>query len=106
VASVKEEATNTVRSMESARSQVVSSRGVDTMRSDTTGSDGLGIQQGPSSQVMGLGRGQGSVVRREVLRQAQGEKIPIDEDGEEIDVPVDENALPSMSATSYPGQEW
>jgi hypothetical protein len=55
---------------------------------------------------MGLGRGQGSVVRREVLRQAQGEKIPIDEDGEEIDVPVDENALPSMSATSYPGQEW
>lgn len=84
----------------------MSSRGVDTMRSDTTGSDGLGIQQGPSSQVMGLGRGQGSVVRREVLRQAQGEKIPIDEDGEEIDVPVDENALPSMSATSYPGQEW
>ena len=106
VASVKEEATNTVRSMESARSQVVSSRGVDTMRSDTTGSDGLGIQQGPSSQAVGLGRGQGSVVRREVLRQAQGEKIPIDEDGEEIDVPVDENALPSMSATSYPGQEW
>jgi hypothetical protein len=105
-ASVRDEAADTVPSMESARSQVVSSRGVDTMRSDTTGSDGLGIQQGASSQTAGLGRGQGSVVRREVLRQAQGEKIPIDEDGEEIDVPLDENAPPSMSATSYPGQEW
>ena len=73
-------------------------------------SDGLGIQHRAEEPVQqpgsGLGRGQGSTIRREVLRQAQGEKIPVDEEGQEIDVPVDENAPPNMSATSYPGQEW
>jgi len=40
------------------------------------------------------------------LRSAQEEKILIGENGEEIEVEIDENEPPSMSATSYPGQEW
>lgn len=72
--------------------------------------DALGI--GPSQpalrslQTAGPGRSQGSTIRREVLRKAQEEKILIGEDGQEVEVQVDENAPPSMSATSYPGQEW
>ncbi len=72
--------------------------------------DALGVRgNGPSQQTVtgnGLGRGQGSTIRREVLRKAQEEKILIGEDGQEVEVVVDENAPPSMSATSYPGQEW
>ncbi|PMD46847.1 hypothetical protein L207DRAFT_562081 [Hyaloscypha variabilis F] len=84
-----------------------SSKGVALDSIDT--SDGLGLrgaEEETQPVTSGLGRGQGSTIRREVLRQAQGEKIPVDEEGQEIDVPVDENAPPSMSATSYPGQEW
>lgn len=40
------------------------------------------------------------------LRSAQEEKILIGDNGEEIEVEIDENEPPSMSATSYPGQEW
>jgi hypothetical protein len=72
--------------------------------------DALGVSgsssQPPPLQTTGLGRGQGSTIRREVLRKAQEEKILIGEDGQEVEVVVDENAPPSMSATSYPGQEW
>jgi hypothetical protein len=72
--------------------------------------DALGVRGGgPPQQAVtgsGLGRGQGSTIRREVLRKAQEEKILIGEDGQEVEVVVDENAPPSMSATSYPGQEW
>ncbi|KAE9362632.1 hypothetical protein N431DRAFT_391583 [Stipitochalara longipes BDJ] len=94
---------------ETARSPVATSKRVALDSINT--SDGLGIQhqaeEEPTQPVAsGLGRGQGSTIRREVLRQAQGEKIPVDEEGQEIDVPVDENAPPNMSATSYPGQEW
>jgi hypothetical protein len=80
------------------------------MGSSRAPADALGVggssPQPPSLQTTGLGRGQGSTIRREVLRKAQEEKILIGEDGQEVEVVVDENAPPSMSATSYPGQEW
>jgi len=40
------------------------------------------------------------------LRSAQEEKILVGEHGEEIEAEIDENEALSMSATSYPGQEW
>jgi hypothetical protein len=48
----------------------------------------------------------GGSERARGLRRAQEEKILIGENGEEIEVEIDENEPPKMSATSFPGQEW